>query len=423
MENPLNAAEEYVSTLGPGLITGAADDDPSGIATYSQVGAQYGYQMLWLSLFTFPLMAVIQEMCARIGIVTGQGLAANIGERYPRIVLYVAAALLFAANTFNLGADLGAMAKAVQLIWPSAHFILAIAAITIVSIVLQIFTTYGEYARYLKYLTFTLFSYVAAALLLQLDWGSIAWHLFVPHFGFSRDEILILSAVLGTTISPYLFFWQTSQEVEEEIQKGEVTIVERQAHVTGGEIRAMRRDVWSGMFFSNAIMFFIIVTCGATLFAHGVTDIATADQAALALRPLAGEFAYLLFALGILGTGMLAVPILAGSSAYAIAESFSWNEGLYLKLRDAGAFYGVIIAGMLAGFIMNIIGLDPIKALIWAAVGNAVVAPLMLYFIVRLSSDARVMGPYTNGRLANAIGWLCVAVMTVVSVAALAALT
>lgn len=421
-KRPFRLAQEYANTLGPGLITGAADDDPSGIATYSQTGAQFGLQLLWLSLFTFPLMATVQEMCARIGLVTGEGLAANIRRHYPVWVLYVCTGLLFFANTLNLGADLGAMAKATQLLFGTLSFGLLVVMFGVVSLLLQIFTTYARYARYLKYLTMVLFAYVATAFMVGLDWGEVLRHTVIPTFTLSRDTFILICAILGTTISPYLFFWQTSQEVEEEILKGKVTIEERQAVTTPGDIDRMRVDVWSGMFFSNIVMFFIIAVCAMQLYAHGITNIQSADQAAEALRPFAGEWAYVLFAMGIIGTGMLAVPVLAGSAAYAISESFQWDTGLYRKLKEAYAFYGVIIVAMLVGLGINFIGLDPIRALIYSAVLNGLVAPVVLVLIVLISSDARVMRGHENRALAKAIGWVTVGLMALSGIAVLLSL-
>ena len=417
-KKPFRVAEEYWNTLGPGLTTGAADDDPSGIATYSQTGAQYGFQLLWLALFTFPLMAVIQEMCARIGLVTGRGLASNIKRHYAAWVLYLCTGLLFVANTFNLGADLGAMAKAVQLVAPHARFTLLIIGFAAVSLLLQIFTTYARYAKYLKYLALVLFSYVFSALVIRLDWHQIALHTALPSMTFSKEQLFLICGILGTTISPYLFFWQTSQEVEEQILKGKTTIRLRR-DVQPKEIKDMRTDVWSGMFISNLVMFFIIVACAATLYANGITNIASAEQAAEALRPLAGEFAFLLFTLGVVGTGMLAVPVLAGSASYALSESFGWKQGLYKKLKEAYPFYGVIIISMLIGLVLNFVHIDPIKALIYSAVANGVIAPVVLVLIVSISSNKRIMGDYMNGPVLRWIGWSTVALMAVAGIAAI----
>ena len=275
--------------------------------------------------------------------------------------------------------------------------------------------------EYLKYLTAVLLAYVATAFIVHINWHDVAWHAFVPSITFSKDQLLLICAVLGTTISPYLFFWQTSQEVEEEVLRGRESLEERQG-ATKREIKDMRRDVWTGMFFSNAVMFFIIAACAATLSAHGITNIQTADQAAEALRPLAGEWAYLLFALGIIGTGMLAVPILAGSASYAISESFKWHTGLYRKLDEAYAFYGVIIVAMVVGLLINFSGLDPIKALIYSAVANGIIAPVILILIVLLSRSKKIMGTHTNRPLTTGIGWLTVALMSISGVAAIIAL-
>jgi NRAMP (natural resistance-associated macrophage protein)-like metal ion transporter len=423
-KRPFRTAKEYLYNLGPGLTTGAADDDPSGIATYSQVGATYGFQFLWLSLFSFPLMAVVQEMCARIAIVTGEGLAANIRKHYSAPILYFASALLFGANTFNIGADLGAMAKATQLLAPTWNFAAIVVVFALASLILQVFTTYARYAKYLKYLTLALFAYVATAFFAHIDWHDALMHTVIPSVTFSKNEILLICAVLGTTISPYLFFWETSQEVEEEIQRGERTVEQRakERPHKKTEIREMRFDVWTGMFFSNVVMFFIIATCAATLFAHGITNIQTADQAAQALEPFAGQWAYALFAIGIIGTGFLAVPVLAGASAYAVAESFKFKIGLYRKLKDAYAFYGVIIIGMIIGLALNFVGIDPIKALIYSAVLNGIVAPVVLVFIVQLSGDHTVMGPHKNSDLADLVGWITVLAMAAAGIAVLATL-
>lgn len=424
-KQPLRRAENYWHSLGPGLTTGASDDDPAGIATYSQTGAQFGFQLAWLALFTFPLMATVQEMCARIGMATGKGLARNIREEYPKKVLYALTALLFFANSFNLGADLGAMSKAVQLIAPSTPFIVAILALTIISLSLQIFISYSRYARYLKYLSFVLLLYVATAFVIPgLDWNSILHQTIIPHMQFSRDALLLICAILGTTISPYLFFWQTSQEVEDRhlAAQGKSGHARLRFHdLTLKAVRKMRTDVWLGMFLSNAVMFFIIVTCAATLFPAGIM-VTSAEAAAVALRPIAGQQAYVLFALGIIGTGLLAVPVLAGSAAYALAETFNWKSGLYRKLSQAHSFYGVIIIAMILGLLMNFVGLDPIKALIYSAVLNGLIAPIILFFVVRISSNRNLMGHWTNKKFTTNVGWLVVGLMTIAGVAAIASM-
>lgn len=410
--------KEYLKTLGPGIISGAADDDPSGIATYSQTGAVYGFKFLWLSLWTFPLLVTIQEMCARIALVTGRGLAANIKHMYSRKMLYVCTILLFLANTLNIGADLGAMAKAVQLLFPSFNFIALIIGMGLIGLILQILIPYKNYAKYLKWLTISLFSYIATAFLIHLDWGDLLKSAVVPHIIFTKDAMLIITGVLGTTISPYLFFWQTSQEVEEEIEHGKVTVKQRKG-TNLAELKKMRFDVWTGMFISNLVMFFIIAVCGATLHASGITNITTAADAAAALRPLAGQGAYLLFALGIIGTGLLAIPVLAGSAAYAISESFGWKEGLYRKFKQAHAFYGVIIVAVIVGIIINFIGIDPIKALIYSAIANGIVAPIILVCIVSMSGNHRLMGRFKNSKLANFIGWTVVVIMAAAALGAI----
>jgi len=418
-KKPFKLAEEYWDTLGPGLTTGAADDDPSGIATYSQAGARYGLQLVWLSLFTYPFMATVQEMCARIGIVSGEGLAANIRKHYSPRTLYLATALLFFANTLNISADLGAMAAATRLLFPAVGLGTLVIFFACISLTLQIFTTYARYAKYLKYLTLALLSYVAVAFAVNLDWMDVLRHTLIPSMNFSKDQIFLICGILGTTISPYLFFWQTSQEVEERILKGETTIEKRREQVNPQTVRRMRIDVWSGMAFSNIITFFIFAACAGTLFAHGITNIATADQAAFALKPF-GEFAFLLFALGLVGTGLLAVPVLAGSTAYALSESFGWRNGLYHKLDQAYAFYGVIIVSMLIGIVTNFMNLDPIRMLIYAAVANGIIAPVILFFVVRLSSNTHVMGEYANQPFASRLGWITIGFMALSGIAAIA---
>ncbi|MBU6388860.1 divalent metal cation transporter [Patescibacteria group bacterium] len=420
-KHPFKLAGEYWDTLGPGLTTGAADNDPSGIVTYSQAGARYGLELIWLSLFSYPFMAVVQEMCARIGVVSGKGLAANIRKHYSASALYTVTILLFVANALNIAADLGAMAAGSRLLFPSVGFQVFVIFFAVVSLVLQIFTSYARYAKYLKYMAFAMFSYVVVAFSVHLDWASVIHHTLIPSFTLTKDRIFLLCAVLGTTISPYLFFWQTSQEVEEGILRGEMSIAKRRAQVTPQAVQRMRIDVWSGMGFSNLITFFIFAACAGTLYAVGDTNIATAAQAATALRPF-GETAYLLFAFGIVGTGLLAVPVLAGSTAYAIAESLGWKYGLYRKLKQAYAFYGVIIVSMLLGIAANFAHLDPIRGLIYAAVANGVIAPVILFFVVRLSGNARIMGEHANRPLPAFFGWSTIVLMSLSGIAAIATL-
>lgn len=409
-------ARSYWKTLGPGLTTGAADDDPSGIATYSQAGARYGFSFLWTAAFTFPFMAVVQEMCARIGLVTGRGLAGTIRACFPKWVLYLCTLLLFAANSLNIGADLGAMAKAVQLLYPKLGFDFLVLALAIFSLALQIFTSYEKYARYLKWLALLLLAYVFSALSAHLDFENLAINAVLPSIQLTKDQIFMVTAILGTTISPYLFFWQTSQEVEEQILGGRRSLKLRQG-ATEKEISDMRLDVWSGMFLSNLVMFFIIAAAGAILFPNGITNITSAAQAAEALRPFAGNFAYLLFAVGIIGTGLLAIPVLAGSTSYALSESFGWKSGLYRKLKEANAFYGTIIISTLIGLGINFIGFDPIKTLIYSAVINGLIAPVILVLIILLSNNKKLMGEWVNHPVITALGWFITLIMILAGLA------
>ncbi len=415
-------ARKFWRGLGPGLITGASDDDPSGIATYSQTGAKYGFQLLWLSLFTFPLMVVVQEMCARIGLVTGRGLAGNIRINYPKWILYTCAGLLLMANTVNIGANIGAMAEATRLIFPQVHFGFLVVAFTFFCLLLQIFTPYEQYVRYLKYLVFVLLSYVVTALIVHIDAKELLANTFIPSIVFSKDQLFLITAILGTTISPYLFFWQTSHEVEEEIKNGKTSIRLRQSEVTNEEVKSMRIDVTVGMFVSNVVMYFIIATTAAVLFSNGITNINTAADAAAALRPLAGDNAFLLFAVGIVGMGLLAVPVLAGSSAYTVAEAFRWRSGLYRKLHQAREFYGVIIFSMMVGLYINFLGFDPIKLLIFSAVVNGLVAPLILFLIVQMTSNKKVVKDRVSHPVVAALGWFITGVMALSGIATIISL-
>ncbi|HEV8673163.1 MAG TPA: Nramp family divalent metal transporter, partial [Methylomirabilota bacterium] len=363
----------FFADLGPGLITGAADDDPSGISTYSVGGAAFGYAPLWTALFSFPLMAAVQLMCARLGMVTGRGLAGVVRHHYPRWVLWGACALLAVANIINIGADLGGMAEATELvtgvdskIWTPLY------AGLIVS--LLFWSSYRTIARIFKWLTLVLFAYVAAAFLAHPDWGAVLRATLVPRMEWSPDYLATLVAILGTTISPYLFFWQASQEVEEERAHGRRTVSQRKG-ATDAELRRARTDVLAGMFFSNFVMYFIILTTAATLHAHGETRIATARQAAEALRPLAGDGAYWLFTLGLIGTGILSIPILAGACAYAVAEAEAWRGSLEDRPRSASRFYAVVAVAMLLGLTLDFAGFDAVAMLFWSAVVNGVLAP------------------------------------------------
>jgi NRAMP (natural resistance-associated macrophage protein)-like metal ion transporter len=413
-----NRSVNYLKKIGPGMITGAADDDPSGITTYSQAGASYGTGLLWLALWTYPLVATIQEMCSRIALVTGRGLASNIKSSYSKKILYACTILLFFANTLNIGADLGAMTKAVQLISPNLNFTFLIIFIGISSLLLEILIPYKKYSKYLKWLVLALFAYIITGFIINMDWSLLLHDGLIPQITFSKTQILLITGILGTTISPYLFFWQTSQEIEEEIEKGQTSIKSRKG-TNAEEIKEMRVDVWVGMFLSNLVMFFIIAVCANTLFINGITNIETAADAAKALEPLAGPFAKLLFAIGIIGTGLLAIPVLAGSTAYAISESFGWREGLYRKYKTAHAFYGVIIVSVFIGIIINFIGIDPIKALIYSAIVNGIIAPIILVFIVKISSSKKIMGEYKNGKIIKTIGWVTTILMGITSIAAI----
>jgi len=414
----LKKTKAYWNILGPGLTTGASDDDPSGIATYSQTGSQYGFQLLWLSVITFPLMAVVQEMCARIGVVTGRGLAGNIRAHFSRRILYLCTIMLFAANAFNIGADLGAMAKAVQLLDKGFNFYLGVIGFAVISVLLQIFLPYARYAKYLKWLALVLLAYVASAIMAHLNFGEILKHAVTPSIHWSKEQVILICAILGTTISPYLFFWQTSQEVEDEILDGKTTLAQRQ-ETSKDQVHSMRIDVWSGMLLSNVVMFFIIAACGAILFPKGITHIQTASQAAEALRPFAGNATYWLFSIGIIGTGLLAIPVLAGSSSYAAAESFKWKEGLYRKFHQAHAFYATLALSVLVGLGINFLGIDPIKALIYSAVANGIVAPLVLALIVIISSNKHIMGDWVNKRTTTWLGWAITGVMVLAGGAAI----
>lgn len=421
-QKSVKEAKAYWDTLGPGLTTGAADDDPSGIGTYSQIGSQFGFTYLWLSLLTFPLMTVVQEMCARIGIVTGRGLAANIKHHFPKWVIIFTSILLVASNTFNIGADLGAMAKSTQLLYPNINFYTLLVGFTVLSLGLQIFIPYNKYAKVLKWLSLVILTYIVAAFMVGIDLKTVLANTFIPKIILTKESIILICAFLGTSISPYLFFWQTSQEIEEEVMDGKTSVKLRTEEVDEKEISRMRLDTTTGMFFSQLVAFFIVLTCAGALWKNGITNILTAQDAALALRPLAGDFAYLLFTLGIVGTGLLAVPVLAGSAAYTISEALGLKYGLYRKLKGAYAFYGIIIISMIVGFAMNFFNLDIIKMLIYTAVINGLVAPVILTLIILLTSSSKLMGSYKNHPLITFTGWLTTLIMTVAAIATIIAL-
>ncbi len=407
----------FFADLGPGLITGAADDDPSGISTYSVTGAAFGYAQLWTALFSFPLMAAVQLMCARLGMVTGRGLAGVVRRRYPRWVLWGACALLIVANVINIGADLGGMAEVTEmvtginsLVWTPLY------AALIVS--LLFWSSYHRIVRVFKWLTLVLFAYVIAAFLAHPDWQAVWRATFIPHIEWSSTYLATFVAILGTTISPYLFFWQAALEVEEERAQGRRTVGQRKG-ATDEELRKSRTDVLTGIFFSGLVMYFIILTTASTLHAHGQVNITTARQAAEALRPLASDGAYWLFALGLIGTGMLGVPVLAGASAYAVAEAAAWRGSLEDRPRLSPKFYAVVTVSMLIGLALNYAGFDAVRMLFWAAVVNGVLAPPLIVLVVLLTSDRRVMGERVNSPLLRWLGWATAAVMTAAAIALL----
>ena len=383
----------YLGRLGPGLITGASDDAPSGSGTYSQVGAAFGFGLLWTAVVSLPLAAAVQETAARLGLVTGKGLAVLIKERFSRWVLYLAVLLVVTANVFNIGADLGSMAASLRLLAPIPYAPL-VALIAVILLVLEILVPYRRYSRILRWLTLSLLAYIAVLFTVNVRWGTVARDVFVPSIHGDRAYLVALIAVFGTTISPYLFFWQASEEVEEEEEKKESP---PSYPFDIGHLRAMRVDVVAGMASAVAVMFAIMVASAATLHAHGLTTIHTADQAARALRPIAGRVAGLLFALGIVGTGSLAVPVLAGSSAYAVAETFGWPEGLSRKFTEAIGFYGSIAAAMIVGLVLGFIGIDPIRALYYSAILNGLAAPPLILLMLILSRSTGTCGPWRGG--------------------------
>jgi NRAMP (natural resistance-associated macrophage protein)-like metal ion transporter len=409
------ARKGLLARRGPGLITGASDDDPSGIATYSQTGAQFGYAMCWVILFCFPLMVAIQEISARMGRVTGQGIAGNIRAHYSRWVLYLIVGLLLVANTINLGADLGAMGAALKLLvgGPVGLYVVGFA---VGCTWLEVFSRYQRYVSILKWGSFVLLAYVAVAFAVHVSWGTVLWRTLVPNFSLNTDYVVTVVAVLGTTITPYCFFWQASQEAEDQrIDPTAHALIDapEQAPV---EISRMRFDTYIGMGYSNVISLFIIVATAATLNAHGIKDIQTSAQAAEALRPIAGVFTFVLFAAGIIGIGLLAVPVLAGSGAYAIGEALGWTTGLDRQPLDAKAFYGTIAVSTLIGIGINFVGVDPIKALFWSAVINGVVAAPLMAIIMLMAMRRDVMGRFVLPRLLWVMGWLCTVTMAVVVV-------
>lgn len=401
------------SVLGPGLVTGAADDDPSGIGTYSQVGAQFGYGLAWTMAFGFPLLASIQAICARIGATTGKGIAQNLRQHYSPWLLRVVVVLLLTANVINLGADLGAMGAVLALVVPGPVLAYT-AAFGVLCVVLEVFLSYARYARILKWTTLSLFAYVGVVFVADVPWRTALVAIAVPSFTFDQEHAMALVAIFGTTISPYLFFWQAGQEVEEQHRR-HIKPLHISPRRAGEELRRIRTDTLVGMGFSHLVALFIIVATAATLNANGVTDIASAAQAAQALRPIAGDFAFALFAIGIIGTGLLAVPILAGSAAYALSETFGWVEGLDRKPREAKAFYGAIAAATLGGIALNFIQIDPMRALYWAAVVNGLLAPPLMVVTMLIARNRKIMGNLAISSKLELGGWLSTAVMWVIA--------
>ena len=411
---PRNRIVHFLRNLGPGIITGAADDDPSGISTYSVAGATTGLSMLWLALITTPMMAVVQGMCARIGMVSGVGLGAVMRRLFPRWLALSLAGLVIVANTFNIGADLAGMSASAHMVagLPILVWVIAFAAVLLIT---EFYCSYRLLSRILKWLALALFAYVITLFLVHADWWSILRHAAVPEFHANGHWITTVVGVLGTTISPYLFFWQSSLMVEEEKEQGRTTVAKRKG-ATKAEIADAHTDVNTGMIYSNVVMFFIIATTAVTLGAHGKHDIATAQDAAEALRPLAGNFAYILFTLGMVGTGLLAIPVLAGSSAYVAAEMLSFRTGLGETPKRALRFYAILAAGIIVGMILNLMGLDPIRVLFWSAVFNGVAAVPLVFAIVSIASNPRVMGEWRSSPVARAWGWLTFALMTLAAI-------
>jgi len=411
-EEPRSAAKSIVGAIGPGIITGAADDDPSGIATYSQAGAQFGFGTLWMTIFLYPLMTAVQEMCARIGLVTGGGLSAAIKKKYTSKAVYPLAGLLIIANTINIGADIGAMTASVRLIFPQVPFILVSIAFAFLILVAEIMMPYNKYVKVLKYLTLSLFAYVITAVIVGGDWQDILAASLIPNIQFNSEFAMMFVAIFGTTISPYLFFWQASEEAEEDVEKHKIADMGKgKPKVTKKEIRMMKVDVAIGMAFSQIIMWSIMLTTAGSLHANGVTDIATAEEAARALEPLvksfpyAGEISKTIFAFGIIGTGLLAIPVLAGSCGYALSEAFGWKEGLNKKFRQAKSFYLVMAAATSIGLWINFINIDPIRALVYTAVINGIIAVPLLFAVIKIANDKKILGGRTNGRMSNVLGW------------------
>ena len=409
----MNKLKRFWKVLGPGLITGASDDDPSGIATYSQAGAAYGLSTLWTAIIAFPLMAAIQQMCAKIGLVTSQGLTGALKTNYPKPVLYLMLLFSFPAIVMNIGADIAGMGAVGNLLFPEIDAMYFSIFFTILLLGLIIYLPYHKIAATLKFLCVVLLVYLIVPFLYKQDWLDIAKNTFIPNIQFNKEFVAVLVGILGTTISPYLFFWQASMEVEEMAHKKRHLIVNKRI------ITDMKQDVDFGMSFSGVVMFFIILTTGTVLYKGGIHQIDTVEQAATALKPLAGNFAYLLFAIGVIGTGLLAIPVLSGSLSYIISETFGWEKGLDKKFHEAKAFYLVMVISLILGLSLNYIGISPIKALIYTAILYGLTAPVLIAIILHISNNKKVMGNFTNSRFSNVLGFSALILMTVAALALL----
>lgn len=407
--------EHPLSRIGPGLITGVADDDPSGIVTYSQAGAQFGLGLLWTMPFAYPLMSAVQSMCGRIGRVTGKGLSANMRELFPAWVVRLLVLLLLVANTCNIAADIAAMGEVAELIIGVDRHILTL-VFAVGMLVLQVFMPYHRYVNILKWLTLSLLAYPLVLVVVHVPWGNVLLETVRPRFNLDASAAAMVVAIFGTTISPYLFFWQASEEVEDMKLKPTARPLVEDTGAADGELRRIRWDTWSGMFYSDAISYVIILATGVTLHAAGVTDIETAAQAASALRPLAGDFAYLLFALGILGVGLIGVPVLAGSAGYAVSEALGWRFGLERSAAEARGFYSIIAISVLAALAIQYSPISPMRALVWSAIINGVVAVPLMVVVILIASRRSVMGPFTASRVTQVLGWVATLFMTVAAV-------
>lgn len=409
MDRENNPIKHFLKRLGPGLITGASGDEPSGIVAFSQAGARFGFATLWTAIASVPLMIVVQHICAKIGMVSGRGLAGVLHRYYPKKLLYPVVIGLVIANTINAGADIAAIAAAINMFVPIPISAMVI-PIAISIVVLQIWGSYRLIVKVFKWLTLSLFAYVIAAFLAKPDWSAVVWATFVPQISFTSEYITTIVAILGTTISPYLFFWEASEEVEDEKSEGRKTLTARKG-ATDAEIKKEKIDTIIGMLFCNVVVYFVILAAGMTLHVSGKTEIQSATEAAEALRPFAGNLATVLFAIGLIGAGLLAIPVLTGSAAFAVAETFGWPSGLDEKPRHAKKFYGVIAASTLVGVTIDFAGINPMSALFWTAVINGVVAPPLLVVVMLIANNKRVMGVRTNGIFTNIVGWLATGIM------------